>query len=490
MDPAQADLFGILLRPLDRWVADVLARANWPPRTIQAALGLMHAADASLLVCLLAAGGIALQCASARGTEPGSGYRYVQAVSAVIGVVAAGLFAWILSQPSPDMMALIGRLDHLAFCACAGHALSRLPIVMRKWVLSIGSVCILGQHAGWMPVGIVLGAAVLGFAALQVRPSKSLWALICIQAAILVGTFLTAWLLRSFNLLMALSTQGLFAFVLLRHLSFVVETRRGRPGGLANYLCYMAFYPACLGASEVYNEFHDRNLTGPGRYDYRHAVSYVISGSLQIWAALLLPVSFESTVRIEHTAMLWLTVAVLFVRSALFIMGLWALVTACACFYGIELRPNFAGIFSCENPSQFWHSWRGTMTRWLIQYVYIPLGGNRRRQTRNIAAAFAVSTLWHCMGIPFVTLRVVAWDFVPIILWGTLNAVGVMVFAAVRRHRWSLPAPAVPVALRRGVKIFLTACFGTFTVTLLGFGSATIEYFGSFLRTLVGLQAW
>jgi D-alanyl-lipoteichoic acid acyltransferase DltB (MBOAT superfamily) len=414
----------------------------------------------------------------------------VQAVSVGIGVVAAALFIWIVSRPSSDMVALIGRLDHLAFCACAGHALSRLPILVRKWALSIGSVCILGQHTGWTPVGIVLGAAVLGFAALQVRSWKSLWAAICVQAAILAGTFLTAWLLRSSNPLMALSTQGLFAFVLLRHLSFVVETRRGHPGGLANYLCYIAFYPVCLGASEVYNEFHDRNLTGQGRYDYRNAVRHVISGSVQIWVALLLPVSFETTVRIDLTAMLWLSVVLLFIRSALFIMGLWAVITACGCFYGIELRPNFAGILRCENPSQFWHSWRGTMTRWLIQYVYIPLGGNRRLQTRNITAAFAVSTLWHCMGIPFVTPRVGGWDFAPVILWGAFNAVGVVAYAAVRQHRWSLPVGPVPVAVRRGVKIFLTACFGTFTVTLLGFGSATIEYFGSFLRTLVGLQTW
>jgi hypothetical protein len=491
MDPLGPDLFGLLLRPLNHWVTEALAGASWSPRAVEAALRLLRLAAASVLVCLLAGGGLAIQRASAAGSKTGAGGRYaVQFVYAAIGVTAAGLFAWIICRPSSDIATLFGRLDHLAFCAFAGCALSRLPVLVRKWALTVGSICILGQHIGWTPVGIVLGAAVLGFAALRVQQWKGLWATVCVQAAILVGTFLTVWLLRSSNLLTALSTQGLFAFVLLRHLSFVVEARRGLPGGRADYLCYMAFYPSCVGASEVYNEFYDRNLTGPGRYDYHGAVWYVISGGVQIWVALLLPVSFEATVRMEHTAMLWLSVLVLFVRSALFIMGLWAMITACGCFYGIELRPNFAGILRCETPSQFWHAWRGTMTRWLIQYVYIPLGGNRQHQTRNIAAAFAVSTLWHCMGIPFLSPRVVAWNFAPMILWGVVNAAGVMAHATLQRRDWKSLSPPAPAALRRGTKIFLTACFGTFTVTLLGFGPTTIEYFGSFLRTLAGLQAW
>ena len=491
MDPLGPDLFGLLLRPLDHWVTEALVRASWSPRAVDAALRLMRVAAASGLACLLASGGLAIQRMSEAGSHKGQGRRYaVQFASASFAVAAAGLFAWLICRPSPDIAALFGRLDHLAFCGFAGCALSRLPVLARKWALTVGSISILGQHTGWTPVGIVLGAAVLGFAALQVQLWKRLWATVCIQAAILVGTLLVAWLLRSSTPLTALSTQGLFAFVLLRHLSFVVEARRGLPGDLADYLCYMAFYPSCLGASEVYNEFYDRNLVRPGRYDYRRAVWHVVSGGVQIWAALLLPVSFEATVRVEHTATLWLTVLLLFVRSALFIMGLWAIITACACFYGIELRPNFAGILRCENPSQFWHAWRGTMTRWLIQYVYIPLGGNRRHQTRNIAVAFAASTLWHCMGVPFLGSRVVGWNFAPMILWGAFNATGVIVYAAARKRNWSLVSYPVPPALQHGMKIFLTVCFGTFTVTLLGFSPTTIDYFGSFLRTLAGLQAW
>ena len=79
-----------------------------------------------------------------------------------------------------------------------------------------------------------------------------------------------------------------------------------------------------------------------------------------------------------------------------------------ALFLGVRLRPNFRGVLTATNPSQFWRAWRGTMTNWLIRYVYIPLGGNRRQQTRNILAAFVVSTIWHCAGVPF--LRPTTWQ--------------------------------------------------------------------------------
>ena len=60
------------------------------------------------------------------------------------------------------------------------------------------------------------------------------------------------------------------------------------------------------------------------------------------------------------------------------------------------------------------------MTNWLIRYVYIPLGGNRRHQIANIFAAFFVSTVWHCLGVVF--LRPATWraDLVPIVTWGDL----------------------------------------------------------------------
>ena len=67
------------------------------------------------------------------------------------------------------------------------------------------------------------------------------------------------WLRRD-NAAFAREGWNLWQFVLFRHLSFVVETARGMPAGVGQYLCYLLFYPNCFGTMEVYREFHDRNL--------------------------------------------------------------------------------------------------------------------------------------------------------------------------------------------------------------------------------------
>jgi hypothetical protein len=124
----------------------------------------------------------------------------------------------------------------------------------------------------------------------------------------------------------------------------------------------------------------------------------------------------------------------------------------------------------------------------LVHYIYIPLGGNRRRQARNILAAFAVSTVWHWMGIPFFAQKFTVWDFAPILMWGPLNAAGVVGYVLFRKRGRQLLPARPPLLVRRGIKIFLTACLSTFTVTLLGFRPQNIQMLAPFLRHLVGLS--
>jgi hypothetical protein len=64
----------------------------------------------------------------------------------------------------------------------------------------------------------------------------------------------------------------------------------------------------------------------------------------------------------------------------------------------------------------------------------VPLGGNRRRYARNVAATFAVSAAWHVWG----TLKLLGFGYYPVpawsgfFLWGALNAAGVLAAARVR----------------------------------------------------------
>lgn len=80
---------------------------------------------------------------------------------------------------------------------------------------------------------------------------------------------------------------------------------------------------------------------------------------------------------------------------------------------GYEMKVNFTQPYFARSLGEFWHRWHISLSTWFRDYVYIPLGGNRRstgRQYLNVLIVFTLSGLWHGA----------AWTFV---LWGALHGV-------------------------------------------------------------------
>lgn len=79
--------------------------------------------------------------------------------------------------------------------------------------------------------------------------------------------------------------------------------------------------------------------------------------------------------------------------------------------FGVRLPLNFNSPYKSHNIAEFWRRWHMTLSRFLRDYLYIPLGGNRRgaiRQQANLLITMILGGLWHGAG----------WNFV---LWGTLH---------------------------------------------------------------------
>ena len=79
--------------------------------------------------------------------------------------------------------------------------------------------------------------------------------------------------------------------------------------------------------------------------------------------------------------------------------------------FNIEIPINFNSPYKALTIAEFWKRWHMTLTRFLTQYLYIPLGGNRKGVKRtyvNIMIVFAISGLWHGAD----------WTF---IIWGILH---------------------------------------------------------------------
>ena len=72
---------------------------------------------------------------------------------------------------------------------------------------------------------------------------------------------------------------------------------------------------------------------------------------------------------------------------------------------GIELTENFRRPYGAATVRDFWRRWHISLTSWFTDYVYIPLGGNRKgltRQVLNVLIVFLLSGLWHGAGWTFV----------------------------------------------------------------------------------------
>jgi D-alanyl-lipoteichoic acid acyltransferase DltB (MBOAT superfamily) len=142
---------------------------------------------------------------------------------------------------------------------------------------------------------------------------------------------------------------------------------------------------------------------------------------------------------------------------------------------GVELMENFDRPYLARGFRDFWRRWHISLSTWFRDYVYIPLGGNRRgpaRERANVVATLLLSGLWHGAG----------WTF---LLWGAIHAAFLLVEGASRSF-WRR-APAALVVPLVWVAVFLAwvpfraadleavaACYralgaGGFTAPSLGF---------------------
>lgn len=98
---------------------------------------------------------------------------------------------------------------------------------------------------------------------------------------------------------------------------------------------------------------------------------------------------------------------------------------------GVRLPTNFSAPYQADSLSDFWRRWHMTLSRFLRDYLYIPLGGSRcgpLRRSANLLVTMLLGGLWHGAG----------WTYV---VWGAYHGVCLCLHhawtAGVERHRWT-----------------------------------------------------
>jgi alginate O-acetyltransferase complex protein AlgI len=117
--------------------------------------------------------------------------------------------------------------------------------------------------------------------------------------------------------------------------------------------------------------------------------------------------------------------------------------------FGVRLPYNFNSPYQAHNISEFWRRWHMTLSRFLRDYLYVPLGGNRHGRLRryiNLLATMLLGGLWHGA----------SWTFV---IWGGLHGIYLII-----NHAWQWlwgrvrpqSSPRFWVAAARGASVALT----------------------------------
>lgn len=143
--------------------------------------------------------------------------------------------------------------------------------------------------------------------------------------------------------------------------------------------------------------------------------------------------------------------------------------TGVALLLGYEFPKNFSQPYRSQSLKEFWQRWHISLSSWLREYLYIPLGGNRKGRMRtylHLLTTMFLGGLWHGAG----------WTY---IIWGTCHGVALAVEKAwqeLRQGKTSLPAVlAVPL-------VFHFVCF-----TWIFFRAPDLQTAGD---ALMALAAW
>lgn len=204
------------------------------------------------------------------------------------------------------------------------------------------------------------------------------------------------------------------SFYMLQAIGYLVDVYRGdveAEGNPVRYAAFVSFFPTVQSGPIQRGTGLLRQLREGTDFDdsKAHAGLYCL-----LWGYLLKFViadrldpmvgfAYDRYETMPGAVMLWATILYA-VQLYCDFAGYSALAVGAGKMMGFDLGENFAQPYFASSIKAFWSRWHISLSSWLKDYVYIPLGGNRKGKCRkcwNLMATFLVSGLWHGKGLQF-----------------------------------------------------------------------------------------
>lgn len=134
-----------------------------------------------------------------------------------------------------------------------------------------------------------------------------------------------------------------------------------------------------------------------------------------------------------------------------------------ALLLGYRFLDNFRAPFKSQNPTEFWHRWHISLSTWLRDYLYIPLGGNRKgtvRKNFNLMNTMVIGGLWHGA----------SWMYM---IWGALQGIFLVIHKEIKRLFPTLSEEKRGQWWRVGANMFFT--FNLIAISFVFFRSRSLS---------------
>jgi alginate O-acetyltransferase complex protein AlgI len=249
------------------------------------------------------------------------------------------------------------------------------------------------------------------------------------------------------------------SFFTFESMSYVIDVYRGElepHRSYAEYLTFVAFFPHLVAGPIVRPKDLLPQLAGASHFDSHGASEGLFLIAVGLGKKVLIGdfLALRLVDQVFDSPLFYSAVEVYaaVVGYALQIYcdfsGYTDIAIGSALLLGVRFPKNFDSPYKSTSIIEFWRRWHISLSTWLRDYLYIPLGGNRRGPARtylNLLLTMLLGGLWHGA----------AWTFV---IWGALHGVGL----AVNRfwsERWARHRTDPPSFGRRAVLLLLTFHF-------------------------------
>lgn len=392
---------------------------------------------------------------------------------------------------------LFNTMDYLLFLPVVVICYYLLPQKARYiWLLAASYYF----YMQWNPVYIVLlfGCTVVTYFSarfLEKNRARSTIMWLCVLLLLMVLAYFKYFdfLVEGINFILKLihlnPVQAKFSLLLpvgisfytLQALGYVIDVYRGEIPAERNFLRYalfVSFFPQLVAGPIERSKNLLKQLSGHTFLDwdrFRKAILLILYG---LFCKMVIADRIAIYVKKVYEqpgffAGMYILVAALLFSFQIYcdFYGYSTIARGSALLLGIELTDNFCAPYYSRTVKEFWRRWHISLSTWFRDYLYIPLGGNRKgslRKKLNLLLVLSISGLWHGASVSY-------------ILWGFLNGFYQVVGDAV--SRWTGKEKRLSAETFRVIRTF-----GLITFTWIFFAAGSLSNAVSILKYLLSVN--